>query len=80
MKYFANYTTTDGTTMSAPIEDTNKSRLLRDIREIAKGNATPNNFVSFGLWDEKMTTIYSGYIQNKKLHYVTRNGEEKITF
>jgi len=38
MRYHGNYITNQGTQMAAPVYDTNKARLARDLREMLRGN------------------------------------------
>lgn len=69
MKYFANYKTDNHTTMKVPICDTNKSRIHKDILEIAKGHATKTNCVTFAIWNEQKEPVCTGAICKKKLYY-----------
>lgn len=58
MKYRANYTANNGTTMMHPIEGNNKKQLLKDIREIAMGNRFAAHSASWWVEDENGNTIY----------------------
>lgn len=58
MKYRANYTANNGTTMMHPIEGNNKAQLLKDIKEIAIGNRFAGNSAKWWVEDENGKTIY----------------------
>lgn len=58
MKYKANYTANNGTTMMHPIEGNNKKQLLNDIKEIAMGNRFAGNSARWWVDDENDNRIY----------------------
>lgn len=58
MKYKANYSANNGTTMMSPIEGNNKSQLLKDIKEIAMGNRFAGNTARWWVEDENKNRIY----------------------
>lgn len=58
MKYKANYTANNGTTMMHPIEGNNKKQRLKDIKDIAMGNRFAGNSASWWVEDENGNTIY----------------------
>lgn len=60
MKYFANFKANNGTHYQNPIEDTNKARIIKDIRDIAEGNRFENSECSWLVWDETGTEVARG--------------------
>lgn len=58
MTYYANYSINH--VPNKVIEDTNKARLIADIRSIANGNRPQGSCCSWRVW----------YIEGKYLHYV----------
>lgn len=50
MKYFANFNANHGTTFDKPIWDTNKARIIKDIRDIAEGNRFAGNGCCWQVW------------------------------
>ena len=58
MKYKANFSANNGTTMMHPIEGNDKAKLLKDIREIALGNRFAGNSASWWVEDKKGNTVY----------------------
>lgn len=70
MKYFANFNVNNGTRFERPIMDTNKKRIIKDIKEIAKGEifCTSTNSGSFFVEDETGRDVITGHILiSKKL-------------
>lgn len=70
MKYYANFNVNNGTHFEYPIVDTNKKRIIKDIKEIAKGNifCESENKGFFFVKDETGREIITGYILiSKKL-------------
>lgn len=70
-KYFANFNS-NGTSLMQPLEDTNRNRIIKDIRECAEGNCYDNNSVRWWVEDEDGREVASGYIQKRagKISYV----------
>lgn len=50
--YFANFYANNGTHYMNPITDTNKARLIKDIRLIAEGERFLGNTCSWRVWIE----------------------------
>jgi hypothetical protein len=63
MKYRANYTANNGTTMMHPIEGNNKKQLLKDIKDIAMGNRFAGNSARWWVEDESGNTIYEYFCE-----------------
>lgn len=61
-----------GTTLALPLVDTNKQRLLADIKQIAMSYATERNVVYFDLYSEDMNFAISGKIEGKKVKYLLK--------
>ena len=61
MKYFASYDV-DGWHNSAPYESTNKNQLLKDIREICKGEWKKGKIGRFCVEDETGSPVHIGFI------------------
>jgi hypothetical protein len=53
MKYYANYTANNGTTLMNPLTGTNKNELIKDIRHLANGERFDKNTCSWCVWIEK---------------------------
>lgn len=63
MKYKANYNT-NGTCFAKAINDTNKARIIKDIREIAEGNAGYKGNCAWWVEDETGKEIAAGGLAN----------------
>lgn len=61
MKYYANFTANNGTSMIEPLEDTNKARIIKSIRKIANGNRFAGNTCRWHVCDETGKTVAAGY-------------------
>lgn len=71
-KYYANFSAKNGTTMAETIQDTDKARLLRTIREIAKGTG---NTADFWVVSENIFIYYGTIDQNGRTSYLIKNQE-----
>lgn len=71
MMYYANFNA-DGTSFSTFLTDTNKSRLYKDIREIAKGNCKANGTAGFWIINEWGKTILTGFVKSGRVVKVER--------
>ena len=79
-KYYANFSANNGTTMANPIKDTDKARILKTIREIAKDSTATGNAVDFWVLADNIVAdnifIYYGTIdQNGRISYLIKNQE-----
>ena len=73
MKYFANWNV-DGWHNSAPYESTNKNQLLKDIREICKGEWKKGKIGRFCVEDETGSPVHIGFItQSGCVFYMVKN-------
>lgn len=61
MKYYANFTANNGTSLIEPLEDTNKARIIKSIREIANGERFAGNTCRWHVSDETHQIIAAGY-------------------
>jgi hypothetical protein len=73
--YYANFSAKDGTTMAETIQDTDKARLLRTIREIAKGNHFAGNAVDFWVVSDNIFIYYGTIDHNGRTSYLIKNQE-----
>lgn len=64
MKYYANFSVNNGTSLRDPLEDTNLKRITKEIKEMAKGQifCNPTNVGSFWVSDEKGNEITRGSV------------------
>lgn len=63
MKYFASYTTNNGSTYNGkPFEYTNKREAIKSIREIARGETFAGNHGCVTVKDENGETVYEGRV------------------
>ena len=73
MKYFASYDV-DGWHNSANYESTNKNQLLKDIREICKGEWKKGKIGRFCVEDETGSPVHIGFItQYGRVFYFVKN-------
>lgn len=78
MIYNANFKANNGTQWIKNTEDTNKWRLLKDVRETAKAERYAGNKSSFFVDDERGETVFAGeFDRNGVLRYSTYNYKEK---
>ena len=72
--YYANFCANNNTRFFTNINDTNKWRLLKDIREIARGERFAGNTSTFFVNDVNGEEVFSGIINNNGvLTYETYN-------
>lgn len=74
-KYYANFCAKNGTTMANPIIDTDKARILKTIREIAKGKRLAGNTADFWVVSENIFIYYGTIDQNGRTSYLIKNQE-----
>lgn len=74
-KYYANISANNGTIMVETIQDTDKARLLRTIREIAKGKRLAGNTADFWVVSENIFIYYGTIDQNGRTSYLIKNQE-----
>ena len=77
MEYRANFNA-QGTHLKESIVDTNKVKLLHDIREIAKEHWHKGHRVNFSILDENNREVYVGVIRsNGTFYYFVYNYKRK---
>lgn len=64
--YYAEFSTSNGTHTVRPYEDTNKTRLVKDIREIAEGNTPIGSSCQWYVYDSNNNIIAQGGRRNGK--------------
>ncbi len=60
MRYHGNYITNQGTQMMAPVYDTNKARLARDLREMLRDNTEKGGSGCWYINDERERHVDGG--------------------
>ena len=60
MRYYANFSANNGTHMMTPIEDSNKSRIIKSIRNIANGNRFDGGECAWSVWDQNDKVVAKG--------------------
>lgn len=60
MKYFANFSTNNGTRLEKDLESTNKKELAKEISLIARGNCLEGNEFSWLVYNEKGIVVAAG--------------------
>ena len=60
MKYYANFSANNGTSLATPYEGTNLKEIIRDIRGTAEGERFPGNTCAWWVTDEEGRTVAEG--------------------
>lgn len=61
--YYGNYMTAEGTHVRPSYKDTNKAKLARDMRAVAKGSCLAGSTATWAIADENGNVILSGVIR-----------------
>ena len=82
MKYKANFSVNNGTTLEKPLRDNNLQRIKKDITDSAKAEifCTPGNVGRFWIEDEHGNTVISGnvFISEGLKPYIRYDGQTYI--
>lgn len=76
--YYANFWANNGTHYNTPITDTNKAKIISDIKEIAKGERFAGNCASWKVWykdaDENIC-VAAGYFDEHGRSHLYKGDE-----